>query len=348
VYTVIDRINAGGAQVTDGNGDVWRSDVSLYPGGGSITPPTFMPGMTYTFGNIPAAYTNVLFHERYGNQLRYNIPINGNARYEIQLLVLESWHQSATARSFNVDVQGTRVFSNVNPFVDSGFRTPYFLTVPVVVTDGSTTISVQLSNVAGSPQPPAVYGIVLLREQAVVAPPIVFDVIDRISTGGGQVTDGNGNVWRSDASMNPGGGTVRPRTYRSVNYNYVFAPEVAQYTAVLEYERYGDLTYSIPISGNGVYEVELLVVESWHNRADKREFNVDVQGTRVFSNVNMWVAVGFQKPYFLITRTEVTDGSRAITVQISRGNLPEIGAVYGITLRQGRVPPTTSSPTVAP
>ena len=348
--------------MTDSDGAVWRSDAAFNAGGGTIAPLDYMGDLTYdySYASETQRYAAVLARERFGfgSGLLYSIPISGNGDYMVQLLVVESWHNFNFARTFHVNVQGTRVISNVNMVADVGFRKPYFLTVPVVVTDGSSSITVQLTN-AGTAQPPAIYGIVLLRDQSEMAAPTaaptlppaaVFDVIDRINAGP-QVTDSNGAVWRSDAELSAvGGNTIRPSDYRSrLTYDFSYAPETQPYAAVLDMERYGDaLSYSIPIDnyGNGLYEVQLLVVEAWHNRADRREFSVDIQGVTIFGTVNPWVDVGFRKPYLLVARVEVSDGSNAITVELNKGNLREPPAVYGIVLRRARVP--TSSPTVAP
>ena len=154
------------------------------------------------------------------------------------------------------------------------------------------------------------------------------------------MTDDNGDVWRSDAVLNAGGNVVQPSLYTSVAYTFDSAPETAQYTAVLNTERYGALSYSIPISGNGVYEVQLLVVETWHQGVTTRVFHVDVQGTRALSNVNMVVDEGFQHPYLLRVPVVVTDGSLAITVQLSSApGSPEPPALYGIILYKDVVVP---------
>jgi hypothetical protein len=313
--------------VTDSNGDVWRGDATLNAGGDVVQPSKYITA-AYDFSSAPetAQYTAVLNMERYG-ALSYSIPITGNGVYEVQLLVAETWHQGVTTRVFNVDVQGTRALSNVNMVVDSGFQHPYLLRVPVTVTNGASVITVQLSS-AGSPEPPALYGI-LLRQA------VTFErrAVDRINAGGPNVTDGNGNVWRTDAAFSAGGDAVRPSKYITVAYDFSSAPETAQYTAVLNMERYGSLSYSIPISGKGTYEVQLLVAETWHQGVTARVFNVDVQGTRALSNVNMIVDNGFQHPYLLRVPVTVTDVSSAITVQLTRAaGSPEPPAVYGIVL----------------
>jgi hypothetical protein len=51
VYDVVDRINAGGPDVTDSVGNVWRSDSAMNPGGSTIQPSAFIGPVVYNFAS---------------------------------------------------------------------------------------------------------------------------------------------------------------------------------------------------------------------------------------------------------------------------------------------------------
>jgi len=456
-YTVIDRVNAGGSSVLDDNLRLWRSDLFLGAGGDAIT-----PGVSLDFAQAPetSSWEKVLQTERFGDTM-YKLPIERNGQYMVQLLLVESWHDSVGTRVFHVDIQGSRAFSNVDVVAEVGFQTPLVKSHVVVVDDGAVDISVSLYAAGGSAEPPALYGIQLLavatpsptteaptssapvsqsptvqpssaptnapstdsptlpvtsapttsapvsefacfssssvtrdtffsgfgdcptyvpthdnhqwcaadtdlatgvlaihicsecglcvdvapQTPAPTPPPTLapttesptslgtFAVIDRVNAGGSEVVDTHGDVWRSDAALGSGGNTVQPANFVLVDLDFTNTPEAASYTAILNSERYGDLVYVLPIAGNGLYMIQLLVVEMWHDTPAARQFHIDVQGSRAHSDVNVYQSSGFQVPVLIPTLVHVQDGASTITVALSRAvGSPEPPALYGIVL----------------
>jgi hypothetical protein len=163
-YVIKSRWNAGKTGALDSKGNVWQSDASLEPGGLVVQPYKHTP-VEYDFSLAPETSTlvAVLFTERYGDELVYHLPITRNGQYAVQLLLVESWHANVTTRVFDVDVQGSRAFTNVSIVRESGLQRPFLKTAVVRVNDNASRITVVLRRSSGSSEPPAISGLVLLE-----------------------------------------------------------------------------------------------------------------------------------------------------------------------------------------
>jgi len=172
--------------------------------------------------------------------------------------------------------------------------------------------------------------------------------VHRINCGGPTVTDTVGYTWVTDADLAPGGLTVRPSLYTPV----FLAPNDLSLTlgAVLETERWssqvvGNVVYQLPVPSSGTYQVELLFSEMWHPSAGARKFHVDIQGQRVFSDVDVFAEAGFQTPIVKTAAVNVVDTDASIVVElVPSANSPEGPAVYSIAVSTAQ----SSSPTAAP
>lgn len=68
-------------------------------------------------------------------------------------------------------------------------------------------------------------------------------------------------------------------------------------SAVYQTERYGDFSYDIPLA-NGDYNVELGIVELYHEASGNRAFNVSIEGKSVISGLDPYQEVGHDNVYF--------------------------------------------------
>ena len=138
------RINAGGADYTDGNGDLWSADQffvngSAFPSGGPS-------------GNPIANTTDDFLYqtERFNANLQYEIPVAGTGPYEVNLLFAELYFGAPGAgsgggngsRVFDVIIEGNTVLSTYDIHAEVGALTAVTKSFSNInVTDGVLNIS---------------------------------------------------------------------------------------------------------------------------------------------------------------------------------------------------------------
>ncbi|MDO1448406.1 malectin domain-containing carbohydrate-binding protein [Rhodocytophaga aerolata] len=124
----------------------------------------------------------------------------------------------------------------------------------------------------------------------------------RINAGGSQLTAGS-NVFTADEYFSPIPGEVSNATYS----NPVLSnggPEPQLYYD----RRFGaNINYNIPIV-NGNYQVKLHMVENFQTSADKRKFDVDIEGVKVIDDIDLFVDGGYRAPIIKTFDVSVTDG----------------------------------------
>jgi hypothetical protein len=105
------------------------------------------------------------------------------------------------------------------------------------------------------------------------------------------------------------------------------APEAVYIT-----ERYGNMTYTfsgLDIGNN--YRVRLHFAEVYHNSANKRKFDVTINGTLQLDDYDIWVAAGnAQKKAVIEERTVAANGSGAIVINFA--NVVDNGKICGIEI----------------
>jgi PKD repeat protein len=137
--TYAQRVVAGrSTSYTDTTGKVWSADKAYSAGNWGNT-----GGSTYSNSNTisgtpdPDLYRS----ERYGNfQYQFTVP-NGN--YQITLKFAEIYWSAVGQRVFNVNIEGTRVMSNMDLNALVGANTAYDRTFAVTVSDGLLNIDFQ-------------------------------------------------------------------------------------------------------------------------------------------------------------------------------------------------------------
>jgi PKD repeat protein len=137
--TYAQRVVAGrSTSYTDTTGKVWSADNVFSAGSWGYT-----GGSTYSNSNTisgtpdPDLYRS----ERYGNfQYQFTVP-NGN--YQVTLKFAEIYWSAVGQRIFNVNIEGTRVMSNVDLNALAGQNTAYDRIFAVTVSDGVLNIDFQ-------------------------------------------------------------------------------------------------------------------------------------------------------------------------------------------------------------
>ena len=91
--------------------------------------------------------------------------------------------------------------------------------------------------------------------------------------------------------------------------------------AVYKNERYGAFTYTIPgLTPGGTYTVRLHFVEIFWSAAGQRNFNVNINGTRVLSAFDIFAAAGGANKVTVQSFTATANASGQISVTYSNGS----------------------------
>ena len=139
----------------------------------------------------------------------------------------------------------------------------------------------------------------------------------RVNCGGASYTDSKGQVWQADTGFT--GGTEETR-----------ASAVAGTSDPLLYVdyRWNPTGYSFAVP-NGLYQVNLYFMEA--NPAAEvvggRVFNVSLQGTAAFSNLDIFAAVGAGAALIKSSNVSVTGGNLTIGFASVSGLSPKISAI---------------------
>ncbi len=119
LFEVVARINCGGSDYTDPNGNLWIADT--YYNGGRVATPSTNP--------ISGTSMDLLYQtERYdhpaGVEMSYNIPIPEDGLYRILLHFAEisPFQASIGARLFDVEIEGNLILDDYDIFAVAGFE----------------------------------------------------------------------------------------------------------------------------------------------------------------------------------------------------------------------------------
>jgi hypothetical protein len=119
------RINAGGAAVTDDDGNAWSADTGFV--GGKV-------GTTST--KVSGTNKQGVFRDERFGMTAYRIPVT-NGTYEVRLLESEHYFNSAGQRIFTVTAEGRTALLNLDVFARAGGKyKAVWLPFTVTVSDG--------------------------------------------------------------------------------------------------------------------------------------------------------------------------------------------------------------------
>ncbi len=125
------RVNCGGPSYTASKGQVWQAD-SGFTGGSEET----------ISGAVAGASDPLLYEDYRWNPTSYSFPVS-NGAYQVNLYFTEAAPkaESVGARVFNVSLQGTKVFANLDIYAAAGANTALIKSANVNVTAGAITIA---------------------------------------------------------------------------------------------------------------------------------------------------------------------------------------------------------------
>ena len=127
------RINAGGGEFTDSNGNSWSADTGYNTGNVAITT------LQISGTTDDALFQTVRWDRQPEPELSYSLPVP-NGQYDVNLYFAESYVFATGGRVFDVYMEGTPVLDNVDVYSEAGANTALVKTVPIAVTDGQLTI----------------------------------------------------------------------------------------------------------------------------------------------------------------------------------------------------------------
>jgi hypothetical protein len=131
------RVNCGGPNYTDSKGQLWQADFGFTGGtGGSVS------------GAVAGTSDPLLYDDFRRNPTSYSFPI-ANGQYQLNLYFDESntKAEKISGRVFDVSVQGTAVFPDLDVFALAGANAALIKSANVSVTNGTLTIG--FTRVAG-------------------------------------------------------------------------------------------------------------------------------------------------------------------------------------------------------
>ena len=148
----------------------------------------------------------------------------------------------------------------------------------------------------------------------------------RVKCGGPAYTDSKGQVWSADFGFNGGvvsstagpvSSTADPKLFQGGRWSNTNSPA---------------LTYSFPVA-NGSHHVNLYFVESYapDQHVGGRVFNVKLDGTTVFQNLDVFAAAGANAALIKSADVVVTNGA----VQIEFDNLIDHAKIEAIEILPG-------------
>ena len=155
-------------------------------------------------------------------------------------------------------------------------------------------------------------------------------------------TDTNGKVWSADRSYSVGSwGNTGGSTYSNSN-TISGTPDPDLYRS----ERYGNFQYLFTVP-DGNYQVTLKFAEIYWDAVGQRVFNVDIEGTRVMSVVDLNALVGKNAVYDRTFTVTVSDGVLNIDFRTINDNA-KISAIEVVSGTPTPAPPVaafTGTPT---
>lgn len=300
------RINAGGNDYTDSNGNLWSKDYG------------YNTGKTSTINNpISNTVDDKLYQsERYdlpsNPELSYDISVP-NGEYEVTLHFAEVWSTAfgKNKRVFDVYLENDLKLDNLDIYKEVGANKVLKKTFTVQVTDGK--VDIDLKHVIQNPKISAIE--IKLKEEEPEPDAI------RINAGGNAFTDSNGKVWMKDTYYNTGKITTINNPISGTNDDYLFQTE--RFDLVNSPE----LSYDIPVP-NGEYDVNLYFAEIWSPafKNNKRVFDIYLENILKINNLDIYKEVGantvLKKSYTVV----VTDGKIDIDLKHEIEN-PKISAI---------------------
>jgi len=263
-------------------------------------------------GVTNAAPAAVYQTERYGQFGYFFHDLLASKRYTVRLHFAEGVvaNTSPGDRLFNISVNGAQVLTNFDIEASAGGINQAYVRDIQASSDEFGQIAVQLF--VGAVNSPSFRGIEVI-ESSNPAPVLQIDA-------GGTAT----GTWLADTDYS-GGSTSS--TTAAIDTSHVSLPAPV---SVYQSERRGSFTYTLPsLTPGATYTLNLHFAEIYWKAANKRLFDVSINGTAVLSNFDVFTAAGGADIAVVETFTATASSSGTITVKFAPGtaDLPMVNGI---------------------
>ncbi len=291
------RVNAGGGEYTDGNGNVWSADYGYNTGNISSK------SVDISSTNDDALFQTQRWDASSGEELKYNFDVP-DGDYVVNLYFAETYTGAfySGGRQFDIRLEGSTAEYKMDIYDEVGKNTALMKSYEVSVTDGQ----INLEFLHGI-ENPTISAIEILsfavKDPTPAPPPAKADFALRVNSGGGEYTDGNGNVWSADYGYNTGN---KGATTVSINGT---EDDVLFQTQRWDDKAGDELAYSFDVP-DGDYVVNLYFAENYSKVffAGGREFDVVLEGSNVDHNLDVYKEAGGNTALMVSYNVSVVDG----------------------------------------
>jgi trimeric autotransporter adhesin len=271
-------INAGG--YTIGN---WMADTQYVLGGNTNYHPNVTIDTSAVANPAPQGVYQV---ERWGAAAWTITNLNPGGSYEVQLQFVELTHTGSGQRAFNVSLNGQTLLSNFDIYANAGAANKVVVETFYTKADeyGIIELQTNFGTSTASDLNPTIEAIA-------------------ITQGGGSPFSGASGGSTSSLSINSGGPAVSPfvadedynggDTAGPVTNTINTSAVNAAPQAVYQTQRYVPFTYVITgLVPDATYTVRMHFAETYWTAAGKRIFNVNLNGSRVLANFDVYATAG--------------------------------------------------------
>jgi M6 family metalloprotease-like protein len=314
----------------------------------------------YRMAQIPIAGSSTRFYvvearRMVGYDVR--VPDNGVAIHHVDTTRSEPAHAIDGDNNGNMYDDGvlwlpgetfTDAANGISIAVQSATSTGYVVTINLNASAGPTatptrtpTRTATPTNTNTPPPPTAT------RTATSTSVPAAYEL--RVNCGAATYSDTAGKVWAADKAFAAGSwGYVAGSTY-AVAADIINTLDDALYQSERYWATGATPGYRFTVPANGQYEVTLKFAEIYKNAANKRKFDVRIEGVTVLSAYDIFASAGGKNiaapdQTFMVN---VTDGEVTIDfIQIAGFDTPKIGAIQVKSAATPQGP--TATPTSAP
>jgi hypothetical protein len=290
------RINAGGGEYTDGNGDVWSADSGFNTG-----------NISSTTSAIGGTSNDVLFQtqrwdDKAGEELKYSFDVP-DGDYVVNLYFAENYSGASYSggRQFDILLEGSTVEYKLDIYDEVGKNTAHMKSYEVSVIDGQ--LNMELLHGIENPTIAAIEIVSFAVKDPAPAPSPDAGFALRVNAGGGAYTDKNGDVWSADSGYNTGNKSSTSVAISGTEDDVLF-----------QTQRWDDasgeeLKYSFDVP-DGAYVVNLYFAENYTGalRQGARVFDVLLEGNNVERNFDIYGVAGANTALMMSYVVNVVDG----------------------------------------
>ncbi len=330
------RVNAGGSDHVDAQGNQWIADTA-YSGGNAFSSSAPIAGTT----------DDVIYQtERWGNPFSYSVAVP-NGDYTVILHFSEIFATAASSRILDVELENTLVLDDFDLFAASGANNAHIDTISTSVTDGEINILLNASvnnaklsgfeilsdtgvssssstSTSGTTTTTTTTTIPVSSSSSSSSGGNNFNL--RINSGGSELVDSSGNSWVADTAFSGGNPFSTNSTISGTSDQGIY-----------QTERYGNpFSYNVAVP-NGDYFITLHFAEIFATSANSRIMNVSAEGQSLVSDFDLFSVAGSNSAYTSSFSLSVSDGELNITLDASSNN----AKISGIEISSG--PDSSSS-----